>query len=73
MPAKMVDQTDSGRMRRRSAGSGQWWRVAMCAVLLMTASGCLGPNPLFFVSSSAANAAIMTVVSALVGNLVQLP
>ncbi len=45
----------------------------MCAVLLMTASGCLGPNPLFFVSSSAVNAAIMTVVSALVGNLVQLP
>ena len=76
MPAKRDDQTDgnrSDRMGRGPAGTGHWWRVATCAVLLMTASGCLGPNPLFFVSTSAANAAIMTIVSALVGNLVQLP
>ncbi len=31
--------------------------------------GCLGPNPGFFIGTSAANAAIMNIVSALFSNL----
>ena len=33
--------------------------------------GCLGPNPGFFIGTSAANATIMNIVSALFNNLLQ--
>lgn len=39
----------------------------LSAGLLLGLGSCIGPNPGFFVSTSAANASIMTVVSTLVG------
>lgn len=39
-------------------------------VLLVGVGGCLGPNPLFFVGTSAANATIMRLVNMLFDSLV---
>lgn len=44
----------------------QWLIPGAC---LLGVGGCLGPNPGFFVASSAANAAIFTVVNTLLTNL----
>lgn len=37
-------------------------RIAASAFILISIGGCLGPNPGFFVSSTAAGAAIQTLV-----------
>ena len=43
------------------------WKRRVCmlvaAAALIGSGGCLGPNPLFFVSSTAASAAIMRLVN----------
>lgn len=44
-------------------------RLVIPGALLVGLGGCLGPNPGFFISTSAANAAIMTVVSSFLNNL----
>lgn len=41
----------------------QWWRVCVPGALLLGLGGCLGPNPGFFISTTAAGAAISTLVS----------
>ncbi len=50
----------------------RWLRFAVPGALLWGLSGCLGPNPGFFISSSAANASIFTLVNAFLGNLLDL-
>ncbi|MFQ5414442.1 MAG: hypothetical protein ACE5E6_08290 [Phycisphaerae bacterium] len=40
----------------------RWSRVFVPGALLMGFGGCLGPNPGFFISTSAANAAISTLI-----------
>ncbi len=47
----------------------QWSRLVCSGALLFGLGGCLGPNPGFFVSTSAANAAISSLVKALLDNL----
>lgn len=44
-------------------------RLTVSGAVLFGLSGCLGPNPGFFVSTSAANAAISNVVGMLIGQL----
>lgn len=56
------------RVIRRHA----FWRLTVPGTVLLGLSGCLGPNPGFFISTSAANAAISTVVGTLVGQLLGL-
>lgn len=51
--------------------SHRWWAMAICLMTLGSA-GCLGPNPLFFIGSTAAGAAIQTIVSSLVSDALQL-
>ncbi len=43
----------------------RWYLLAMPGAALLGVGACLGPNPGFFVASSAANAAIFSVVSSL--------
>lgn len=38
-------------------------------VVLLGAGGCLGPNPLFFIGSSAANVTIMRLVNTLLDSV----
>ncbi len=47
----------------------RWVKAMAVGTLLLGAGGCLGPNPLFFVSTTAANATIMRVVNMLLDNL----
>ena len=47
-----------------------YWALAGSS--LMALGGCLGPNPGFFVSTTAANAAISTIVSTFVGNAINM-
>jgi hypothetical protein len=44
-------------------------KLAASALSLLAFAGCLGPNPGFFISSTAAGTAISTVVGRLVGSL----
>lgn len=41
----------------------RWSKIIIPCVALMLSTGCLGPNPLFFVTSSAVNASIMNLVN----------
>ncbi len=41
----------------------------LSGAVLLNLGGCLGPNPGFFVSTSAANATIMTLVSSFWNNI----
>lgn len=41
----------------------RWMLLVMPGALLVGLGGCLGPNPGFFISSSAANATIMNLVN----------
>ena len=50
----------------------EFWRLTVPGAVLLGLSGCLGPNPGFFISTSAANAAISTVVGALLRQLLGL-
>ncbi|MCH7814472.1 MAG: hypothetical protein IID40_10685 [Planctomycetes bacterium] len=43
-------------------------RLAAPAALFFAAGGCLGPNPGFFISTSAANTTISTLVNVFLGN-----
>ena len=43
-------------------------RLAVPGAFLFALGGCLGPNPGFFISTSAANATISTLVSTLIGS-----
>ncbi len=44
-------------------------KLLLVGGVMFQIGGCLGPNPGFFLSTSAANAAIMNIVSALFSNL----
>ncbi len=46
----------------------RWLRIFAPGVVLFAVGGCLGPNPGFFISSSAANASIFTLVNAFLSN-----
>lgn len=41
----------------------RWLRLVVPGAFVLAFSGCLGPNPLFFISTSAANATISRVVN----------
>lgn len=47
----------------RFSRSRKWIHLAASGAILLGFGGCLGPNPGFFVSSSAANASIFTLVN----------
>ena len=44
------------------------FRLAVLGCALLSLSGCVGPNPGFFVATSAANAAISTLVGSFLTN-----
>ena len=46
----------------------RWVRILTPGAVLFGISGCLGPNPGFFISTSAANAGIFTVVNTFLTN-----
>ncbi len=48
--------------------STRWLPLVIPGALLFGVGGCLGPNPGFFISTSAANAAIMTLVNTVLTN-----
>lgn len=52
------------------ASTRRWQGLAITCTLLFGLNGCLGPNPGFFITSAAANATIMTLVSGWVNGLV---
>ncbi len=54
---------------KRPVSINRWLKALGAGVLLVGAGGCLGPNPLFFVTTSAASATIMRVVNMLFDNL----
>ena len=47
----------------------KWMKLLLAGGVTFQIGGCLGPNPGFFIGTSAANAAIMNIVSALFSNL----
>ncbi len=49
----------------------KWMKLLLVGGVMFQIGGCLGPNPAFFISTSAANATIMNIVSALFNNLLQ--
>ena len=48
----------------------KWMKLLLIGGVMFQIGGCLGPNPAFFVSTSAANATIMNIVSALFNSLI---
>ena len=48
----------------------KWMKLLVVGGVMFQIGGCLGPNPAFFVSTSAANATIMNIVSALFNSLI---
>ncbi len=48
----------------------KWMKLLLVGGVMFQIGGCLGPNPAFFVSTSAANATIMNIVSALFNSLI---
>lgn len=50
-------------------GAMRWLRLCSTGAALFGISGCLGPNPGFFISTSVANAAISTLVGDFLRNL----
>ena len=65
----MKAKSNSGRLSKgcgvRFSRSKKWIQLMASGALLFGVSGCLGPNPGFFISSSVANASIFTVVNSL--------
>ncbi len=55
----------------RSILPRRWMKLVIPGVVLFQLGGCLGPNPGFFISTSAANAAIMTIVNTFLSGLLQ--
>ena len=51
------------------ASTRRWQRLVLTSTLLFSLGGCLGPNPGFFITSAAANATIMTLVSGWVNSV----
>ena len=49
----------------------KWMKLLLVGGVMFQIGGCLGPNPAFFISTSAANATIVNIVSALFNNLLQ--
>ncbi len=49
----------------------KWMKLLLFGGVVFQIGGCLGPNPGFFIGTSAANATIMNIVSALFNNLLQ--
>ena len=49
----------------------KWMKLLLVGSVMFQIGGCLGPNPAFFISTSAANATIVNIVSALFNNLLQ--
>ncbi len=47
------------------------FELLLAGGVMLQFGGCVGPNPGFFISTSAANAAIMNIVSALFNTLLQ--
>ena len=56
----------------RTVRATRWIRLFVPGAVLFGFSGCLGPNPGFFVSTSVANATISTLVNALLTNVLGL-
>lgn len=52
----------------RFSRSRKWIHLAASGAVLFGLGGCLGPNPGFFVTSSAANASIFTLVNSFLTN-----
>ena len=50
----------------------RWLRLLVPGAVMFGLSGCLGPNPGFFISTSAANATIFTLVNSFLTNLLGL-
>ncbi len=50
----------------------KWIHLAVPGALLFGLGGCLGPNPGFFISSSAANASIFTLVNSFLSGVLGL-
>ena len=50
----------------------RWFRLAVPGAVMLILSGCLGPNPGFFISTSVANASISTLVSTFLTELLGL-
>ena len=46
-------------------------KLLLVGGVMFQIGGCLGPNPGFFISTSAANATIMNIISALFNSLLQ--
>jgi len=46
----------------------RWLRISALGTILLGVGSCLGPNPGFFISTSAANAGIFTLVSSFLTN-----
>ncbi len=46
----------------------RWVRILVSGSVLFGIGGCLGPNPGFFISTSAANASIFTLVGSVLNN-----
>jgi len=45
--------------------------MALGGAVLLQFGGCLGPNPGFFIGTSAANAAIFTLINTFLSNLIR--
>ncbi len=65
MKAPSNSRRFSKKRGMRFSHSRQWIHLAASGALLFGLGGCLEPNPGFFISSSAANASIFTVVNSL--------
>jgi len=50
---------------------GKWMRLLLVGGVMFQIGGCLGPNPAFFIGTSAANATIMNIIGALFNSLLQ--
>lgn len=52
------------------ASTRRWQKLIITGTLLFGLGGCLGPNPGFFITTAASNAAIMTLVSGWVNGVI---
>ena len=56
----------------RSANSRRWLYVLIPGAVMMQLSGCLGPNPGFFVGSTVAGTTISALTNAILNNILNL-
>lgn len=56
----------------RSVTSKRWLYVLIPGAVMMQLSGCLGPNPGFFVGSTVAGTTISALTNAILNNLLSL-